>query len=125
MERTRRSLFYLAAYLPVAGFALLLVPDFATKLLLSNQTYDDVFTRLAGALLLVISVLIIQIIRHRVEVLYMWTILVRIFLLLVLAALYVKSSDPFFAVIFVLVVIGVILTGTTYLKERRVFAQPG
>ena len=51
MDRTRLSLFYLATYLPVAGLALLLVPDVAMKLLLSNRTYDDVFPRLAGALL--------------------------------------------------------------------------
>ena len=119
MERTRRSLYYLATYLPFAGFALLLVPGFATKLLLSNRTYDDVFPRLAGVLLLALWVLIVQIIRHRVEALYVWTVIVRIGLSLVLLALFVYSGDPFFAVIFAVVFVGVLLTGTTYLRERR------
>src|SRR5207248_4668704 len=88
MQRTRLSLFYLATYLPIAGLLLLFVPDFATKLLLSNRTYDDVFTRLAGALLLALGILVIQIVRHRVEVLYPWTVVIRIGLCTVLAALY-------------------------------------
>ena len=41
MNRTHLSLYYLAGYLLPAGILLLLVPDFATKLLLSNRTYDD------------------------------------------------------------------------------------
>ncbi len=36
MTRTRLSLFYLAGYLAFAGLALLLVPTFALRLLLSN-----------------------------------------------------------------------------------------
>lgn len=67
MDRTRLSLYYLATYLPLAGLALLFVPDFATKLLLSNRTYDDAFMRLAGALLVALGVLVIQIVRYRVE----------------------------------------------------------
>ena len=118
MERTRLSLYYLATYLPFAGFALLLVPDFATKLLLSNRTYDDVFPRLAGVLLLAIWVLIVQIIRHRVEALYPWTVVVRIGLSAVLLGLFIYSGDPFFAVIFAVVFFGVLLTGGTYLWER-------
>ena len=119
MQRTRLSLFYLATYLPIAGLLLLFVPDFATKLLLSNRTYDDVFTRLAGALLLALGILVIQIVRHRVEVLYPWTVVIRVGLGTVLAALYFRTSDPFFIVIFIVVLIGLVLTGGTYLLERR------
>ena len=124
MDRTRLSLFYLATYLPLAGLALLLVPDFATKLLLSNRTYDESFMRLAGALLLAIGVLVIQIVRYRIEVLYAWTLLIRIGLLIVLAVLYARSSDPFFLVIFVVVAIGVALTGWSYYQEWRGGARP-
>jgi uncharacterized protein YjeT (DUF2065 family) len=119
MNRTHLSLYYLATYLPIAGLALLLVPDFATKLLLSNRTYDDIFTRLAGALLLALGVLIIQIVRHRVEALYQTTVVVRLGLLVVLAVLFVRSADPFFLVIFVVVGIGVLLTGTSIYLDRR------
>jgi hypothetical protein len=119
MRRTHLSLYYLATYLPIAGVALLTLPDVATKLLLSNRTYDDVFTRLAGALLLALGVLVIQIVRHRVEDLYATTLLVRLGLLAVLAVLFARSADPFFLVIFAIVGVGVLLTGTTLYLDRR------
>ena len=48
MEKRRLSLFYLAGYLIPSGVALLIVPDFALKLLLSNSNYSEVFPRTAG-----------------------------------------------------------------------------
>lgn len=119
MERTRLSLYYLATYLPIAGLALLLVPDLATKLLLSNRAYDDAFPRLAGALLIAIWLLIVQIVRQRLEALYPWTVVVRVWLSAALLGLFVYSGDPFFAVILVIVAIGVVLTGASYWTERR------
>ena len=53
MRRTNLSLYYLAGYLIPAGLLLLFVPEFATKLLLSNRTYDYAPFHLAGVLLLV------------------------------------------------------------------------
>jgi thiol:disulfide interchange protein len=118
MNRTRLSLYYLASYLTVAGLALLLVPTFALNLLLSNGDYGEVFPRLAGMLLLGLAILIVQIIRHRIEVLYPTTLVVRLFFLVVLASLFGISGDPFFLVVFGIVVIGVIFTGYAYLSER-------
>ena len=118
MNRTRLSLFYLAGYLWFAGLALLLVPTFALKLLLSNGDYDDFFPRLAGMLLIGLAILVTQIIRHRIEVLYPTTLVVRLFFLVVLGYLYLSSSDPFFLVVFGIVVLGVLFTGYSYLSER-------
>lgn len=119
MNRTRLSLFYLAGYLTFAGAALLLVPSFALKLLLSNGDYGEVFPRLAGMLLLGLAILVTQIIRHRVEVLYATTLVVRLFFLVVFAYLFLSSDDPFFLVVFGIVLLGVILTGYSYLTEHR------
>lgn len=118
MHRTRLSLFYLAGYLAFAGLALLLIPTFALNLLFSNGDYGEVFPRLAGMLLLGLAILVTQIIRHRVEVLYPTTLLVRLFFLVVLGYLYLSSSDPFFLVVFGIVVLGVIFTAYSYLSER-------
>jgi hypothetical protein len=122
MHRTRLSLFYLASYLTFAGLALLLVPTFALKLLLSNGDYGEVFPRLAGMLLLGLAVLVTQIIRHRLEVLYPTTLVVRLFFLVVLSYLFLSSSDPFFLVVFGIVLLGVVFTGYSYLTERRASA---
>jgi hypothetical protein len=69
-------------------------------------------------LLLGLAILVTQIIRNRIEVLYPTTLVVRLFFLVVLAYLYLSSSDPFFLVVFGIVVLGVILTGYSYLSER-------
>ena len=91
MRRTNLSLYYLPGYLIPAGTLLLLVPDFATKLLLSNRTYDDPPFRLAGVLLI---------------------------------GLFVETRDPFFLVILTVVVIGIVLTATSYLLDRRRATSP-
>ena len=119
MRLTRLSLYYVVAYLAVAGLALLLVPQFALSLLLSNGSYGDVMPRFVGMTLIGIDILVFQIVRLRIEQLYATTLLVRIFFLVVLASLFVLSRDPFFLVVFAIVGIGVAVTGYNYLRERR------
>jgi uncharacterized membrane protein YoaK (UPF0700 family) len=118
MDLTRLSLYYLAGYLLFAGVALMLVPAFALGLLLSNGQYGDVLPRLLGVVLFALGVFVAQVIRHRVAALYPTTLAVRAVILVVLAALYVRSSDPFFLVLIGIVGLGVVMTGTAYLRER-------
>jgi uncharacterized protein YjeT (DUF2065 family) len=124
MRRTHLSLFYLAGYLLPAGLLLLTVPEFARKLLLSNRDYDDAPFRLVGVLLIVLGIIVVQIIRHRIEALYTTTLVARILISLTLIAIYVETSDPFFLVILVIVLIGVALTGWSYITDRRRSAAP-
>jgi uncharacterized protein YjeT (DUF2065 family) len=119
VSRTNLSLYYLAGYLLPAGALLLFVPEWATKLLLSNHTYDYAPFRLVGVLLFVIGILIVQIIRHRLEMLYTTTLLARALISATLVWLFISTGDPFFAVILVVVLIGVALTGASYLLDRR------
>ena len=119
MRRTNLSLYYLAGYLIPAGLLLLFVPEFATKLLLSNRTYDYAPFHLAGVLLLVIGILIVQIIRHRLDQLYLTTLLARALISGTLLWLFIDTGDPFFAVVLVIVLVGVALTGVSYLLDRR------
>jgi len=128
MTRTRISLYYLAAYLIGAGVALILVPSTALALLLSNGRYGDVMPRLLGVVLFALGVVIVQIIRHRLEVLYPTTLLVRVVIVAVLAGLLIYSRDPLFASLLVVVGFGMILTGTSYVLDRqrlRSVAVPG
>jgi len=118
MTKTRLSLYYLAGYLIPAGLALMFVPGFALKLLFSNGNYGDFFPRLTGVVLFALGVLIVQIIRHKVEALYSTTVIVRIAILSMLLFLYFSSKDPFFLVIAGVVGLGMILTGAAYLSER-------
>ena len=119
MRRTRLSFFYLAAYLLGAGVALVLVPSLALKLLFSNGNYGDVMPRLLGVVLLALGLIIVQIMRHRVDVLYPTTLGVRAVIVVGLVALFIYSKDPLFISLMVVVGIGMILTGTSYLLDRR------
>jgi uncharacterized protein YjeT (DUF2065 family) len=124
MRRTHLSLYYLAGYLLPAGLLLLTVPAFARKLLLSNREYDDAPFRLVGILLIVLGLIVVQIIRHRLEVLYTTTVVARVLISLTLIAIYVETSDPFFLVILAIVLIGVALTTWSYVTDRRRPAAP-
>ncbi len=119
MRRTHLSLYYLAGYVIPSGLLLLFVPTFATKLLQSNHTYEEAALRLAGLVLLALGILIVQIIRHHVEVLYTTTLVVRSVLSFGLLALFLTTGDPFFAVVLAVVLFGVALTGTSYYLDRR------
>ena len=119
MRRTNLSLYYLAGYLIPSGVLLLLVPTFATRLLLSNETYDEPPLRLAGLVLLALALLIVQIIRHRVEVLYASTLIIRLGLSTGLLILLLTTGNPFFGVVLLFVLIGIGLTGTSFLLDRR------
>jgi hypothetical protein len=119
MRRTHLSLYYLAGYLVVAGVALIATGQLAMRLLLSNGEYGDALPRLLGVVLLALGILIAQIIRHRLEVLYSTTLVVRGLILTVLAGLFVATRDPFFLVLIGIVGLGVLLTGASYLLDRR------
>ena len=118
-RRTHLSLYYLAGYLLFAGIALVATGQFAMRLLLSNGEYGDALPRLLGVVLLALGILIMQIIRHRLEVLYPTTLVVRGLILAVLAGLFVSTRDPFFLVLIGIVGFGVLLTGTSYVLDRR------
>ena len=119
MQRTRLSLFYLAGYLVTGGVLLLFTPSFALKVFLSDGDYGDVFPRVAGMLLTGIGILIVQIIRYRLETLYGTTLIVRGFFCVCLLAFYEMNHDPLFLVLLTIVGLGVILTGLSYLGDRR------
>ena len=102
MRRTHLSLFYLVGYVLPAGILLLTVPTFATELLRSNQVYDEAPLRLAGLVLIALGMLIAQIIRLHVEVLYTTTLAVRSVLSLGLLWLFLSTGNPFFAVVLVI-----------------------
>jgi uncharacterized protein YjeT (DUF2065 family) len=122
MRRTHLSLYYLVGYVIPSGVLLLTVPGFITKLLGSNVAYDEPPLRLAGLVLIALGMLIAQIVRHHVEALYTTTLVVRAVLSTGLLWFYLSTGNPFFAVVLVVVLIGVVLTATSYVLDRRATA---
>jgi len=118
-SKTRLSLYYLATYLFFTGVGLLFAPQFSLKLLLSTGHYENTFVQFTGAFMIALSVVVSQIIRHSVEVLYTTTLAVRVFFIVVIVWLYVQTHDPLFLVVLAVVALGVALTATSYMLDRR------
>ncbi|NIQ39756.1 MAG: hypothetical protein GTN81_14380 [Proteobacteria bacterium] len=118
MRKTGLSLFYLAGYLLVGGVGFLAFPQTVLTFFFSNGNYSNVMVRLVGILMLSLGILIVQLIRHKVEALYKTTLIVRTIILIALASFYFAYRDPLMIVLFVIVGIGFTLTLTSYLLDR-------
>jgi uncharacterized protein YjeT (DUF2065 family) len=119
MKRTHMSLYYLIGYLIPGGLGLLAFPQLTLKLFFSNTDYGDVLPRLVGMLMLVLGIFVLQAVRHRLEVLYTTALVVRSGMLPIMLGLYFYSGDPLFITLFVVIAIGVVLTGTSFWLDRR------
>ena len=119
MKRTHFSLYYLAGYLLPAGIALIIAPRFALRLLLSNGEYGDVIPRFLGVLVLGLGIIVVQIIRHRIEALYPTTLFVRAIFLASFVWLYFYGGDPLFLTLLVVVGFGFLLTFFSFMRDRK------
>ncbi|MEX2030528.1 MAG: hypothetical protein WD906_06120 [Anaerolineales bacterium] len=119
MRRTYLSLYYLIGYLVPAGLALFVAPTFTLKLLLSNGLYGEVMPRLLGLVLLALGIVVVQIVRLQVERLYSATLIARSVILAGLLIIYPSSGDPLFLSLLLIVGLGFVLTGASYLLDRR------
>jgi len=119
VKRTHLSLYYLVGYLIPAGIALIAAPQFVLRLLLSNGEYGDVMPRLVGVVLLALGIVVLQILRLRAEAMYPTTLIARSVILICLVGMYVYARDPLFISLLVIVGLGFVLTGASYLIDRR------
>ena len=119
MNKTRASLYYLGSYLVIIGFGLLFAPEGTLKILQSNGTYGDVFPRFAGMLMSGLGMTVFGIIRSRVSELYPATLVIRVYFLICIVVFYTMTHDPLFLVIFAIVVLGFVLTLSSYILDRK------
>lgn len=119
MHRTRLSLYYLAGYLFPTGLALFFVPQTFMKLLFSNQQYSDAFPQFSGLLLIGLGIVVVTVIRHGNPIFYRMTLIIRIVLWTGIFAIWLRSRDPFFIAVLCVLGLGIVLTGSFYLADRR------
>jgi len=119
MHRTRLSLFYLGSYLVLIGLGLLFVPHETLKILQSNRDHDEVMTRIAGMLMSGLGLSIFGMIRARSYEQYPATLLIRLYFIACFVVFYLMTRDPLFVVLIGIVGLGLILTLTTYLLDRK------
>jgi hypothetical protein len=118
MRWTRVSFFYLITYLALGGIGLLAVPDFAMRLLGSTASYSPPLARFIGAFMIALSLLVVQITRHRVEVLYPTALLVRVVLVGTAVGLYLETRDLLFLSISAIVALGMVFTSLGLIADR-------
>jgi len=104
----RVTLIYLTSYLFLGGLGLLVFPDLALRLLLSNGSYGDVMPRVVGMFMLVLSGFIFQFVYRRDYRYYAYAVFARSFIVLVLTALYFTTSDPLFLALDAIVLVGLL-----------------
>lgn len=119
MNKTRLSLYYLATYLWLGGIGLVFAPRLSANLLLSNTEYPSVMLQSLGMFMIGLGIVVVQIIRFRIQILYTTTLVVRLFFCACLMTFYALTENPFFMVLFGIVALGVLITGISYFSERR------
>src|SRR3989475_11166270 len=99
----RVTLIYLTSYLFLGGLGLLVFPDLALPLLLSNGSYGDVMPRVVCMFMVVLSGFIFQFVYRRDYRYYTYAAFARYFIFLVLMALRFTTSDRLFLLRYALV----------------------
>jgi len=119
MHRTRLSLFYLGSYLVLIGLGLLLVPHATLKILQSNRDYDDVITRVAGMLMSGLGLSVFGMVRAHSYQQYPATLFMRVYFIACFVVFYLMTRNPMFVVLTAVVGLGLVLTLTSYLLDRK------
>ena len=89
------------------------------KALQSNRHYDDIFVRIAGMLMSGLGVSIFGMIRARAFELYPATLVMRVYFIACFVAFYATTRDPLFLVLIGIVGLGLALTLSSYLIDRK------
>jgi hypothetical protein len=118
MRWTRLSFFYLIGYLMGGGVALLVAPEFSLRLLGASHSYGPLFPRFVGSFMVAFALVVVQIVRRRVEILYPTPLIARAVLLGTIVWLYAESRDPLFLALTAVVGFGMILTSFGLWADR-------
>ncbi len=112
------TLIYLSSYLLIGGIGLGFIPEIALKLFMSTGDYGEIMTRMVGMFMIALGYLITMFVRNEDYKYYLPTIIARTFIVIFLSYLYFKTSDPFFIIINIIVLIGLLPSIYTYLTEK-------
>jgi len=117
--RTRFSLAYVATYLFLSGLGLLLAPQATLNLMGSALDYGATMPRWVGMFSVALAAFIVQVLRHRLAVLYPLGFFMPGAMLFGFLGLFLQSRDPLFLVVAGVVAIGVVVTGVSLWLDRQ------
>lgn len=116
---TRASLVFVASYLLLTGLGLALAPGLTLALLGSTVDYGPIMPRWVGMFSVALAAVIVQVLRHRLTVLYPMGFFMPGAMLFGFAALYLASGDKLFVAVMAVVGVGVAMTGSSLWLDRR------
>ena len=112
------TLSYLTAYLFLGGLGLAFMPQLALDLFQSNGDYGDTMPRVVGMFMIALSGLIGLFVYFDDYKYYLYSVFIRTFIVIFLFFLYVRSDDPLFLVLNAIVLIGLVPSIFTLVRER-------
>ena len=89
------------------------------QILQSTGDYGDVFPRVAGILMSGLGMAVAGIVATGSAALYPGTLAIRVFFCVCLLSFYLMYGDPMFLVVLVIVAIGLALTLSSFLLDRK------
>jgi hypothetical protein len=116
---TRLSLAFVASYLLLTGVGLALAPSVTIDLLGSAVDYGPIMPRWVGMFSIALAAVIVQVLRHRLTVLYPMGFFMPGAMLFGFGALYLASGDRLFLAVMAVVGVGVAMTGLSLWLDRR------
>jgi hypothetical protein len=119
MARTRRSLYYLAAYLLLTGLAFIFAPQTTLKLLLANHEYKDLFVQFTGVMMVGLSIVVMNVIRYGSKPFYRATLIARVPMWFLILWMYFRSREQAMLIVLGVLGLGIVITGSCYLSERN------
>lgn len=118
MKLIKFSFYYISAYLGLAGVAFLFFPGPFQKMLFADEIYDSVPMNIAGMFALLLSIVVFQLARKGLFSLYRTTLFARVVAIVIIAALYFQTGNPFFISMFAIVAIGMAITLIGHFQNR-------
>jgi hypothetical protein len=118
MNPKRVLLLYVSGYLVVGGLGLAFVPDFFLDVFQSDQDYGDVMPRVAGMFMLALGGLLGSMVYREDYTYYPASIVVRTLIVVFLLYLFTIDEDPFFLLINVIVLVGLVPSYVVFARER-------
>ncbi len=100
------SFCYLACYLLFGGIGFAFLPDLTLSMFLSNTDYGDVMPRVAGMFMILLGGLIANMAAAKDFNYYRYSVLARTFAVGFLIYLQLKTGNPLFIVLLIIVLIG-------------------
>ncbi|MCU1329477.1 MAG: hypothetical protein JWN34_4847 [Bryobacterales bacterium] len=118
MPKTRSTLYYLATYLFLTGLALFLAPQLTLKMLMANHAYPGTFVQFSGVLMIGLAIVVANVILYGGPKFYRATLLARIPMWFLILGLYVETQETALVIVLGVLGLGILLTGSCYLRER-------